>query len=304
MKICVALRNTRMTVNAELQSTNEELLSDSEELQSLNEELETSKEELESANEELITVNQELFDRNEQYNQARMYAEAIVTTIHEPLLILNQEYRVKSANESFYKTFRITQKETVGNILFELQNNGWNIPGLQSHLSKIYGGNVKFLDFEITYKFPLAGKRTICFKAQPFQKENGENLMLLAFDDITIRKEKENNEKKISDELTKLLDNIPQITLTTAADGSITYFNKFFLDYSGMTFDEALKKGLEPLIKPDMLDEFKKSWSRVLHTGEDFKMELQLKKKSENIYRWHLYRASPIRNDEGIISPG
>ena len=158
-------------VNAELQSTNEELLSGSEELQSLNEELETSKEELESTNEELITVNQELFDRNEQYNQARLYAEAIVTTIHEPLLVLNQDYRVKSANESFYKTFQLSQKETVGNILFELQNNGWDIPGLRSHLLEIQTGNEKFLDWEITYTFPLAGKRTICFKAQPFQKK-------------------------------------------------------------------------------------------------------------------------------------
>ncbi len=287
-------------INAELQSTNEELLSGSEELQSLNEELETSKEELESTNEELITVNQELFDRNEQYNQARLYAEAIVTTIHEPLLVLTQDYRVKSANESFYKTFRITEKETVGNILFELQNNGWHIPGLQSSPVKNVYRSSKFVEFEITYTFPAAGKRTICFNAQPFQKENGENLILLAFDDITIRKEKEKNERKISDDLIKILENIPQITLTTAADGSITYFNKFFLDYSGMTFDEAVKKGLEPLIKPEMLDEFKKSWSQVLKTGEDFKMELQLMKKTENIYRWHLFRASPIRNDEGI----
>ena len=46
-----------------------------------------------------------------------------------------------------------------------------------------------------------------------------------------------------------------------------------------MTFDEALKNGWEPLIKPEMLDEFKKSWSHVLETGEDFKMELQLKRK-------------------------
>jgi two-component system CheB/CheR fusion protein len=289
-------------VNAELQSTNEELLSGSEELQSLNEELETSKEELESTNEELITVNQELFDRNEQFNQARLYAEAIVTTIHEPLLILNEDYRVKSANESFYKTFQLTPKETVGNILFELQNRGWDIPGLRKQLLEIKLGNQKFLELEITYTFPLAGKRTICFKAQPIQKENGENRILLALDDITLRKEKESAEKKYSEELIKLLENIPQITLTASADGAITYFNKFFLDYSGMTFDEALKKGWEPLIKPEMLDEFKKSWGQVLQTGEDFKMELQLKKKNENTYRWHLYRASPIRNDKGDIT--
>src|ERR1700682_3468380 len=101
-------------VNEELQSANEELLSGSEELQSLNEELETSKEELQSTNEELITVNQELYDRNEQLNQARLYSEAIVTTIHEPLLILTQDFRIVSANKSFYKFFSITEEESIG----------------------------------------------------------------------------------------------------------------------------------------------------------------------------------------------
>jgi two-component system CheB/CheR fusion protein len=96
--------------NEELQSANEELLSGSEELQSLNEELETSKEELQSTNEELITVNQELFDRNEQYNRSRTYAEAIVTTIHEPLLVLNYNFSIRSANQAFYSIFSLTEK--------------------------------------------------------------------------------------------------------------------------------------------------------------------------------------------------
>ena len=289
-------------VNEELQSANEELLSGSEELQSLNEELETSKEELQSTNEELITVNQELFDRNEQFNQARLYAEAIVTTIHEPLLVLNQDFRIKSANKSFYKTFQLTEEETLGNILFELQNSGWNIPGLRSQLLRIKTENEKFIEWEITYTFPLAGKRTICFNAQPIQKENGENWILLAFDDITIRKEKEKVEKKNSEDLKKILETLPQITSTASPDGSVTYFNQFFLDYSGMTFAEALDRGWEPVIKSEMLDEFKKSWGHSIATGEDFNMEIQLKRKSDNMYRWHLCRSSAIRNDEGIIT--
>ncbi|MEO6220559.1 MAG: chemotaxis protein CheB, partial [Ginsengibacter sp.] len=89
------------TINVELQSSNEELMSGSEELQTLNEEMETSKEELQSSNEELITVNQEIFDRNEQLNLAKLYAEAIVDTIHEPLLVLSSDFKVKSASKSF-----------------------------------------------------------------------------------------------------------------------------------------------------------------------------------------------------------
>ena len=256
--------------NEELQSANEELLSGSEELQSLNEELETGKEELQSTNEELITVNQELFDRNEQYNEARMYSEAIVSTIHEPLLVISKDFRIKSANQSFYKNFSITEEETIGKNLFELQNNGWNIPGLESQLIKVQKGNEKFLEWEVTFAFPLVGIRTICFNAQPVQKGNGEHWILLAFNDITERKRKEEAERKNTEDLKKMLENIPQITSTASADGSVTYFNKFFLDYSGQTFAGAIARGWEPIIKPEMLDEVKKAWEHSVCNRRGF----------------------------------
>jgi two-component system, chemotaxis family, CheB/CheR fusion protein len=290
-------------VNEELQSANEELQSSGEELQSLNEELETSKEELQSSNEELITVNQELFDRNEQYNHAKLYAEAIVTTMHEPLLVLDQNFKIKSTNKAFYKKFSITEEEAIGKNLFDLQNNQWNIPSLRSQLLRIQTEHDKFLEWETTFMFPLGGQHTIYFNAQPIQKENGENWILLAFDDITLRREKEKEkvEKKKSEDLEKILENIPQITAIASPDGSVTYFNQFFHDYSGMTFAEALNRGWETVM-PEMLDEAKKLWSHTIATGEDFNMELQLKRKSDNMYRWHLCRASAIRNDQGIIT--
>jgi two-component system CheB/CheR fusion protein len=123
--------------NEELQSANEELLSGSEELQSLNEELETSKEEVQTSNEELIIVNQELFDRNEQLNLSRLYAESIVSTIREPLIILNKELKVRSANRAFYDKFKVKEEETEGESLFELGDKQWNIPALKKMLEKV-----------------------------------------------------------------------------------------------------------------------------------------------------------------------
>jgi two-component system CheB/CheR fusion protein len=289
-------------VNKKLQRANKELLNGNKELQSLNEDLETSKEELQSTNEDLINVNRELYDRNEQLNQARWYAEAIVTTIHEPLLVLSQDFKIISANKSFYRDFVITEEETIGQILFDLQNKRWNIPGLRTRLLTIQTANEKFLEWEVTYRFPFAGERTICFNAQPIQEQNGQNWILLAFHDITSRKEIENFEKKNAEDLKKILENMPQITSTASPDGSVTYFNKFFLNYSGMSCTEALERGWEPVIKPEMLVEFSKSRSQSIATGKDFNLELQLKRKSDNMYRWHLWRSSAIRNDKGSIT--
>jgi two-component system CheB/CheR fusion protein len=289
------------TANEELQSANEELLSGSEELQSLNEELETSKEELQSTNEELITVNQELFERNEQLNTAKLYAEAIVSIMHEPLLVLSTDFKILSANKSFYKDFAIKEEETIGKTLFELQNNQWNIPEVRNKLLKIQSGKEKFLEWEITYTFPSVGKRFINLNAQPIQQENGEHWILLAFNDITFREELKNVARKKSEDQIKILENIPQITITTSPEGKPTYFNRWFTEYSGMILQEATSQQWSDFIKPEFMPEAIRQWRHSMLTGENFSMEMQLKRKSDSMYRWHLGRASAIRNDHGNI---
>ena len=287
-------------VNEELQSANEELLSGSEELQSLNEELETSKEELQSTNEELITVNQELYDRNEQLNEARFYAEAIVTTIHEPLLVLSHDFKIKSANQSFYKNFSITEEETIGKKLFSLQNNQWDIPGLRKQLLRIQRENEKFLEWEVTYTFPEAGERTICFNAQPVQKENGEHWILLAMDDITIRKESERKQAESEAHFRQMAELMPAKITNADAAGGVTYYNKQWLDYTGMNFEELKDFGYHKIMHPDEVEEFKKRFQIAAETGNDLEMEMRFMNK-EGEYKWHLNRASPVKDDGGKI---
>lgn len=172
--------------NEELQSANEELLSNSEELQTLNEELETSAEELQSNNEELITVNDELMDRQEQLTISRMYSEAIVETIREPLLVLDREMRVKSANESFYKYFKTTEQDTEGRLLTEIGSGQWDISWLREKLDTVLTRKERMEDLEVRSVFPELGERTMLLNVRPLVNDNlAEQLILLAIDDIT-----------------------------------------------------------------------------------------------------------------------
>ena len=190
--------------NEELQSANEELLSGSEELQSLNEELETSKEETQTSNEELIIVNKELFDRNEQLNLSRLYADSIVTTIREPLVILNKNLEVKTANHSFYKRFRTSSEETEGRTIFELGNNQWDIPGLRKMLEKILPEKSSIVDFEVSHDFPSIGYRIMLLNAiQILRDNNEEQSILLAFEDVTEKRKIDKELKLFSEELEK-----------------------------------------------------------------------------------------------------
>ncbi len=191
--------------NEELQSANEELLSGSEELQSLNEELETSKEEVQSTNEELMTINQELYDRNDQYNRARQYSEAIVNTITEPLLVLNRDLRIKSANPAFYETFRLRDDDITGKILFELQESNWDVPALRTPLLNVQTGQQTKAEWEVVFDLPGSVERTFFMTAQPVNTHTSEELILLAFKDITLQKTElirlENSAKSLRKEL-------------------------------------------------------------------------------------------------------
>jgi two-component system CheB/CheR fusion protein len=179
--------------NEELRSANEEILSSNEELQSTNEELETAKEELQSVNEELTTVNEQLQNRNldlgrlnDELLAARNYAEAILRTTREPLVVLCADLRVNTANEAFYKTFQATPEQTEGKLLYDLGNGQWAIPGLRTLLEDILPRKSSFEDFEVEHEFRAIGRRIMLLNARQLDTaDGGPELILLAITDIT-----------------------------------------------------------------------------------------------------------------------
>lgn len=181
-----SITHDQETTNEELQSANEEIVSSNEELQSLNEELETSKEEIESTNEELTTSNQELHARILQVEELHNYNEAILTSVHEPMLILDKHMQVKSVNKSFCKSFHVTEEECLGKSLYKLGNNQWNIPKLRELLEDIVPQNSFFQDFEVEHTFSFIGHKTMLLNAhQVGQPIQNEELIVLTISDIT-----------------------------------------------------------------------------------------------------------------------
>ena len=181
-----AITHDQETANEELQSANEEIVSSNEELQSLNEELETSKEEIESTNEELTTSNHELQARIQQVEELNNYNEAILSTVHEPVLVLDKDIKIKSANKSFYKTFQVTEAESIGKSLFKLGNSQWNIPKLRELLEEIVPKNNSFYDFEVEHVFPTIGTKVMVLNAHKIlQQSIDEELIVLTIVDNT-----------------------------------------------------------------------------------------------------------------------
>ena len=117
------------------------------------------------------------------------YAENIVETVREPLLVLDSNLHIISANAAFYSTFKVTPAETIGNFIYELGNRQWNIPALRVLLENILPQNTVFNDYEVDHLFQNIGRKIIMLNArQIFRKDVGSHIILLAMEDITERR--------------------------------------------------------------------------------------------------------------------
>ena len=238
--------------NEELQSANEELLSGSEELQSLNEELETSKEELQSTNEELTVLNHELISLNEQITDARNYSESIVATLYQPLLVLDKNLRVKTANKAFYKIFKVNEQETEGVLIYDLGNRQWNIPELRTLLEEILPQKKQITDYEVTHNFLSIGERIILLNTLEITREKKEEkLILLSIEDITEKKQA----KQFRTLLSAIVDSSGDAIISQTIDGNITTWNHGAENIFGYTAEEVIGKYFSLLIPPELLQE-------------------------------------------------
>jgi PAS domain S-box-containing protein len=113
---------------------------------------------------------------------ARAFAEVIVDTVREGLLVLDLDLRVVTANESFYQTFEVRPEETVGRLVFDLGNGQWDIPELRELLEDVLPENHAFDGLEVDHAFEGLGRRVMVLNGR---RLNDHALVLLAIDDVT-----------------------------------------------------------------------------------------------------------------------
>ena len=125
--------------------------------------------------------------------EAREYAESIIYTMHEPLVILDQNLKVVFVSPSFYESFKIKPEETLGKVIYELDNKKWDIPKLRELLESILPKKEALRNYEIEHNFNTIGKRVILLNARQIKRVLGkERVTILAIEDITSRKKTEN----------------------------------------------------------------------------------------------------------------
>ena len=115
---------------------------------------------------------------------ARQFAEAVVETVREPLVVLDDTWRVLTANAAFYRTFQVTKAATEGQVLYELGDRQWDIPALRTSLEALRSQDTAFQAFAVAHDFPVIGRKHMRLNARRI-RQAGAITMLLAIDDVT-----------------------------------------------------------------------------------------------------------------------
>ena len=127
----------------------------------------------------------------------------VLTSIREPLIVLDSDLRVVTANTSFYHSFNVQPDETEGALIYDLGNRQWDIPRLKELLEDILPGNTVFNDFEVEHSFEDIGRKIMHLNARRIYKEaNQTQLIMLAIEDVTERENYKRHLEEIVQERT------------------------------------------------------------------------------------------------------
>src|SRR5229473_7134114 len=136
--------------------------------------------------------------------------------------------------------------------------------------------------------------------AQEALRDNEQELRK-ARDELEIKVAERTSELNRSErELRDVIDTIPAMVWSTLPDGTNTYVNKRFVEYTGSSAEQTAGSGWQALIHPDDLERHAAKWMEAVATGKPHESEVR-SRRSDGRYRWQLDRGVPLRDEDGNI---
>src|SRR5471032_2999888 len=167
------------------------------------------------------------------------YAQNIVDTVREPLVILDTTLRVRSGNRAFYQTFQVSSEETENRLIYELGNGQWDIPDLRTLLEDVVPKSSVFNDFELEHTFPIIGRRVMLLNARKLRPGSHAELLVLAMEDVTERRRAEADLMAIETYAQNIVDTVREPLLILDTTLRVRSGNRAFYQTFQVSLEET-----------------------------------------------------------------
>ena len=200
---------------------------------------------------------------------AQDFAENIVDTLREPLLVLDENFAIVRAGHSYLALFGVTADDLLGQSLFEVQDGLWDHSDLRERLKRILPDRTTLEAFEITIDIDDLGKRTLLVNARRVrQLGDGRNLILLVAHDVTERLRTQRGLEEREARLRALVDAAPEAIITTDEHGIIGSFSPAAQSMLGYTEQEVIGQNVKMLMPEAHRYHHDDYMTRYIETGE------------------------------------
>jgi signal transduction histidine kinase len=180
-----------------------------------------------------------IMSQNPFVEEVETYVQGIVDTVGQPLLMLDTNLRIRSANRAFYQAFQLSAEETENCFLHELSHRQWDIPALRTFLEDTISTGSSFNDFELEQTFPVVGPRVMLLNARKLQTGRHGEWLVLAMEDVTQRRRTEADLRAIEAYTRNLVDSVREPLLILDATLHVQSANCAFYQTFQVSRDET-----------------------------------------------------------------
>jgi PAS domain S-box-containing protein len=119
--------------------------------------------------------------------------------------------------------------------------------------------------------------------------------------DTTAQKNAELALQQSEQQMQRMMDTVPSMLWSMAPGGSMTFINRKVRDYTGLSLEQIRDQERLDILHPEERDNVAREWLEAVVNGSHFEAECRIR-NADGIYRWHLSRAVPLRNEDGQIA--